>query len=98
MDKITGIGKFIKKPVIIEAVQWQGDNYNQIVNFMLATSKDIAGLSGDLLYIKTLENKDGEQVAQRGDWIIRGIKGEYYPCKPDIFKLTYNEIKEERDG
>jgi hypothetical protein len=81
--------KFRKKPVVIEAVQWLN---KQIVCppgpawFEEAERKDVINLGGTSLYISTPE---GEMKASVGDWIIRGVKGEIYPCKPDIFEATY---------
>jgi hypothetical protein len=86
--------KFRKKPVVIEAVQWLN---RKIVCppgplwFVEAEERDQIQLAGDVLYIKTLE---GEMRADIGDWIIRGVKGEIYPCKPDIFTATYDEVQE----
>lgn len=90
--------KFRKKPVVIEAVQWTGDNLRQIIAFTdgpPVTRTTNAGMKWDEyadlvkregLKIFTLE---GAMMATEGDWIIRGIKGEFYPCKPDIFEATY---------
>lgn len=80
------VTSFRKKPVEIEAVQWTGDNPGQLVGWMTTSSYLIE--DGGLL-IKTLE---GTMVAQPGDWIIKGIRGEFYPCKPDIFADTYEEV------
>ena len=74
--------KYRKKPVVIEAVQWTGDNLNEIQRFY----KPDSILVGDEIHIHTLE---GIMVANKGDWIIKGVKGEFYPCKPDIFEATY---------
>lgn len=88
--------KFRKKPVIIEAVQWKGFNKSSVAIF-LGYEPDIENSE---MYIETLEDgKFGQvppppHVASVGDWIIKGIKGEFYPCKPDIFKETYEEIIE----
>ena len=73
---------FRKKPALIEAVQWDGD-FNTASAFM-----DCEFSVGDdkSLFIPTLE---GEMEAHVGDWIIRGVQGEFYPCKPDIFEQTY---------
>lgn len=85
--------KYRKKPVVIEAVQWLG---KQIVCppgpewFNEAEEADVIQLAGDVLHIKTLE---GPLRANIGDWIIRGVKGEIYPCKPDIFAATYEEAE-----
>ena len=82
--------KYRKKPVVVEAVQWDGKNRKEIrawagnvvfVNYADSSDKN--------LYIETLE---GQMVARIGDWIIKGIKGEFYPCKPDIFEATYEEV------
>lgn len=82
--------KFRKKPVVIEAVQWL--NRKIIcppgpVWFVEAEERGDIRLAGDTLLIKTLE---GQMRAGVGDWIIRGVKGEIYPCKPDIFAATYD--------
>ena len=85
--------KFIKKPVIVEAVKWEptehGVNKNkwpwEFSSLWLVGSVDLR------LFIPTLE---GEMTAQPGDWIIRGVKGEFYPCKPDIFEATYEPVED----
>jgi hypothetical protein len=87
--------KFRKKPVVIDAIQWLGYNEDEI--FVFARTKDgltlatEAGDAGRLLSISTLE---GKMIASVGDWIIKGVKGEFYPCKPDIFELTYELVEE----
>ena len=87
------IKKYRKKPIIVEAVQWKIKNYKEIEEF----AKDSVSLTRDGLIVETLEsdrNARTRHVATKGDWIIKGIKGEFYPCKPDIFKKTYDEVKE----
>lgn len=80
--------KFRKKPVVIEAVQWTGNNANEINDFVPAKdSLWMAGMDFMALSIMTLE---GKMHASKGDWIIKGVKGEFYPCKPDIFAATYD--------
>ena len=74
--------KFRKKPVEIEAIQLQPDNMDAISDWC----QGYATLSRDCVIIPTLE---GDMVASPGDWIIKGVKGEIYPCKPDIFEATY---------
>lgn len=89
-----GSVKFRKKPVVIEAVQLDGtlEAFEAAVAFMgTAGGAHNGHLENDdphksWLYIDTLE---GQMVAHTGDWIIRGVKGEFYPCKPDIFAATY---------
>jgi len=88
-----GIGmKFRKKPVIIEAIQWTGDNLEIIRRFMKPDYPSWGSVGRpDSLVIHTLE---GSHYADIGDWIIKGIKGEFYPCKPDIFEQTYDPVEE----
>ena len=88
--------KYVKKPVVIEAIQWDGSNFNIIKDFANVNVRYRSYYehnkyyeSKDTLVIKTLE---GEMLASKGDYIIRGIKGEFYPCKPDIFEMTYEKI------
>ena len=83
------IKKYRKKPVVIEAVQWLQDNKEEIDSFV---GKELDyGEADCLLIIPTLE---GDHIVGPFDFIIKGIKGEFYPCKPDIFELTYEEVLE----
>lgn len=77
---------FRKKPVVIEAVQWPIKDQSQWPSWL--SSANGISLNNGCCYIDTLE---GEMCASPGDWIIRGVKGELYPCKPDIFAATYEE-------
>lgn len=79
------IKKYRKKPVEVEAVQWTGFNIKEIANF---TEGNMAINEDNQLCIFTLE---GVHLASVGDYIVKGIKGEFYPCKPDIFEKTYEE-------
>ena len=79
--------KYRKKPVVIEAVQWGGSNIADICKF---TGKDVSHLMlSGVLHIETLE---GVKIASEGDYIIKGVQGEVYPCKPDIFEQTYELV------
>jgi len=80
--------KYRKKPVIIEAVQWDGINFDEVCNFCPAIMGETYKADGNLK-IPTLE---GEMIASPQDYIIKGIKGEFYPCKPDIFNITYEPV------
>ena len=80
------IKKYIKKPVTIEAIQQLGTNLSEIDDFV---GGSIAN-KGITLVIHTLE---GDMEASIGDYIIKGVKGEFYPCKPDIFLATYEEVE-----
>jgi len=81
------MAKYRKKPVVIDAVEWTGDNINEICDFM--KWRHVSHDERDGLVIHTLE---GNHNANIGDMIIKGVHGEFYPCKPDIFKLTYDEV------
>ena len=86
------VKKYTKKPVTVEAVQWTGDNRKDIWDFCTLAYFNTDFETGDLhLMIQTLE---GTMEASVGDYIIKGIKGEFYPCKPDIFLLTYDPVSE----
>jgi len=78
------MSKFRKLPVVIDAVQWIGDNVQEISELGngFCLNQDLT------LTIYTLE---GNHTANLDDYIIRGVKGELYPCKPDIFEATYGE-------
>lgn len=80
--------KFRKKPVAIEAEQWEGHNLNDD-NSLFQDPKVIIKTDGSEFLVSTLE---GVMRGVKGDWLIRGIKGELYPCKPDIFAATYEPV------
>ena len=88
------MSKFRKKPVVIEAHQWTLDEHQRaaIVQWIRDGGHEGVDETGWLrkhsLAIQTLE---GTMIADPGDWIIRGVAGEFYPCKPDIFEATYEE-------
>ena len=79
--------RFRKKPVVVEAIQWDGDlsTVEKLMEGSICESVE-QDLCDPALVIVTLE---GKMRAEVGDWIIRGVKGELYPCKPDIFAQTY---------
>lgn len=95
------MAKFRKKPVVIEAVQWTGSNLKEVLSFTGKHPKwgdwfscfeeyeKCVNDSGGIFKILTLE---GTHNASPGDWIIRGVNGEHYPCKPDIFEKTYEPV------
>lgn len=85
--------KFVKKPIVIEAYQWDGD-----VDELFKWSRNVSDGAGagmqygnKILTIKTLE---GSMTVSLNDWIICGIKGEFYPCKPDVFEASYERFEE----
>lgn len=95
--------RFRKKPVVIEAVQWTGQNLGELLAFTgkhpewnewfenFKAYEAYVKANGSVFKIVTLE---GTMDATPGDWIIKGVKGEFYPCKPDIFAATYEAVYE----
>lgn len=95
--------KYRKKPIVVEAVLWDGCNHREMYNFLESkNSNDNMNSFGNNFYIdynwvvggliiKTLE---GEHIAKIGDYIIKGINGDFYPCKPDIFENMYEKVEE----
>lgn len=84
--------RYRKKPVVIEAIEFKGfDNIEEVQEFMRGNVRIQFPPECDIvLLIETLE---GVMVANVGDYIIKGVKGEYYPCKAEIFHETYEEVK-----
>jgi len=79
--------KFRKKPVVVEAWQYEGWRETQRPDWLIDSKAMF--LEDGTFVIDTLE---GRMTAQPGDWIIRGVKGEIYPCKPDVFAATYEPV------
>jgi hypothetical protein len=100
------MAKYRKKPVIIDALQWTGKNQREMFDFLTdyGKSTESATLEGETfridlcngscrvgnLIIKTLE---GEHIANVGDYVIKGIVGEFYPCRTDVFEHTYELVE-----
>lgn len=82
--------KYRKKPVIIEAEQWFMNSHEGVFNDQSELLKRVYRC-GSYYYIDTLE---GRHKVTDKDWIIRGIKGETYPCKPDVFEMTYEKVED----
>lgn len=84
--------KYKKKPVVVEAIQWNGANHLlPQTEFMKGSNAFLDRTNNPIgeIVIPTLE---GVMRAQPGDYIIKGVKGEFYPCKPDIFEATYELV------
>lgn len=81
------IKKYKQKPVIIEASQYIGNNVDEITEFV---GEVLLKYNNNTLGIPTLKDIIKANI---GDYIIKGIRREYYPCKPDIFKVTYDEVQ-----
>ncbi|HEC61250.1 MAG TPA: hypothetical protein ENI27_03235 [bacterium] len=87
--------KYQKKPVVIEAWQLTEDNAKEIVMMICKDGELLAHLSREPDFaVGILTLKGIMHHASVGDWIIKGIKGEYYPCNPDIFAESYSPFKE----
>jgi hypothetical protein len=93
---------FRKKPAVIEALQFHnssfsGANAEEIINFTrglaVLHTDEIVGSPGKYLPWLNVPTLHGEVRADLGDWIIKGVKGDFYPCKPDVFKKTYDPVK-----
>ena len=85
--------RFRKKPVVIEAMQFTGENHDEILGWATRFRlDDPVKRSVTGIYVDTLE---GAMAVSVGDWVIRGVAGEFYPCKPDIFEQTYEPVAEE---
>ena len=81
------MAQYRKKPVVVEAVQFNGENQSEIVEF-----------AGEVIRTKffpkvAIETLEGTMRASVGDYIIKGVNGEFYPCKPNIFVKTYEPVK-----
>ena len=90
--------KYRKKPVIIEAIQFE-DNSDRIIEiheFMGGDTIRVNYEDKDNPYMK-IETLEGIMKASVGDYIIKGVNGEFYPCKPDIFEKTYERVIDEAD-
>ena len=78
--------KYRKKPVVIEAMQYTGRNATGLIRFM-GCEPDAAAT------FETIKTLEGELHVSKGDFVIKGVKGEFYPCKPDIFEQTYEPVE-----
>lgn len=81
--------KYRKRPVVVEAIQWTGENHAGMCDFIDPEVFEIRAQKGLIIY--TLE---GAVHASPGDYIVKGVHGEFYPCKPDVFAETYEEVEE----
>lgn len=92
--------RYRKKPVIIEAIQWNGNNTRELLKALIEVSntdsvrKIIEKLDFQGIKCLEIDTLEGVMKASIGDYIIKGVKGELYPCKPDIFEQTYEEVND----
>lgn len=92
-SKVSGVKKYRKKPVVIEAVRFEKP-FSAVKEFC-PPLKLIHESVGNAIAFGTIQTLEGEMRADIGDWIIKGVQGEFYPCKPDIFEATYEEATNE---
>ena len=95
------VKKYIKRAIEVQAIQWTGENHDEMYSFLVNGNGDSV-IKPDIynrffkkdgtLYIDTLE---GYMYVRKGNYVIKGIQGEYYPCDPDIFDQLYDEIVDE---
>lgn len=92
--------QYVKKPIVIEAVQFTGENETEIMAFVgnnLKVSKPPKDMEKDKdipndAYIIVIPTLEGDMKASKMDFIIKGVQGEFYPCKPDIFEKSYQPV------
>lgn len=80
--------KYRKKPVVIDAIRWDGGDLLELVGFI---DNETVLVDVGNIFIRTPE---GYMEISIGDYIIKGVKGEFYPCKPDVFEMTYERVNE----
>jgi hypothetical protein len=86
--------KFRKRPVVVEAMRFTNETKDQLFNWISCTRSAGRNENGEpILLIWTLE---GVHTARLGDWIIKGVAGEFYPCKPNIFEQTYERATDSK--
>ena len=94
--------KYRKKPVVIEAIRWDGENLAEVLSFTGKSPRFeewFSSFDEYAAHVSSDDNKfkvftpEGAMEANVGDWIIRGVSGEFYPCKPEIFAATYEAVE-----
>jgi len=84
--------QFRKKPVVVDAEQFTGKNYRDLFEFMRQPAGGTVHFYNKMHNQITVRTLEGDMTASVGDWIIRGVNGEFYPCKPDIFEKIYEAV------
>ncbi len=94
------VQQFRKKPVVIEAIQFDG-NSNMVEIEKFVGKRLVADIESETAYLAgqgppifslIIPTLEGDMKASKNDWIIKGVNGEFYPCKPDIFAKTYDAV------
>lgn len=91
--------RYRKKPIEVQAMRWDSTNTQDVVKWMGGWDRSGVWLKQKVtpdgkgaLWFLVIPTLEGEMEAMPGDWVIKGVKGEFYPCKPDIFAATYEAI------
>ena len=85
--------KFRKKPVVIEATQLINNEFRSLDDIPFSDCKNWKTGKDEQGFFVAIQTLEGEMKARNNDWIIKGVNGEYYPCKPDIFEKTYEFVE-----
>jgi hypothetical protein len=86
------VKKFRKKPVVIEAMQFRSGMLADEITAFVTCDLSMSQGDGEEVFLMEIETLEGEMSVSDGDWIIKGVNGEFYPCKPDIFEKTYEAV------
>ena len=97
LDEVEGVEmtKYKKKPIIIEAVKWVGSNLKEVNKFTNKSLQRVISWDNSVNESVIISTLEGDKRVKKDDYIIKGVNGEFYPCKPDIFKKTYDKVKSE---
>lgn len=85
------MAQYRKKPVVIDAIRFNGTNENEVADFV---GENLHITPDGFIFIHTLE---GSMAVSYGDYVIKGVRGEFYPCKPDIFEQTYESVESQKE-
>ena len=87
------ITKYRKRPVVIDAVQFDGTNRREVLSFIYPDMSETALSGADAMSLPVvIGTLEGDMTVSPGDFVIKGVAGEFYPCKPDIFEATYELV------
>ena len=81
-----------KRPVVIEAIRYTAGTYSDVLAFIYKCAPEIKEIEDDLIEGIKIPTLEGDMYLKEGDYLIKGVKGEIYPCKPDVFEMTYEQL------
>ena len=93
---MSNVKQYRKKPVVIEAVLWDEtkETFELLKDMGMESTSSQSHVTENYVRRMHIETLEGSMLANNGDYIIKGVKGEFYPCKPDIFEATYEKVDE----